>query len=91
MFYLSIFPYALTVATFDKHLLFIFHGSEGHVDPGENDLQAAFRETEEEAGLKEQDLAVIKDFESVLRVRRVYISSNITSSTDFKVFYWFSL
>ncbi|XP_050724707.1 bis(5'-nucleosyl)-tetraphosphatase [asymmetrical]-like isoform X2 [Eriocheir sinensis] len=40
---------------------------KGHVDPGENDLQAAFRETEEEAGLKEQDLAVVKGFESVLK------------------------
>lgn len=48
-------------------LLIVF--LEGHVDPGENDLQAAFRETEEEAGLKEQDLAVIQGFESVLKVR----------------------
>ncbi|XP_031564543.1 bis(5'-nucleosyl)-tetraphosphatase [asymmetrical]-like [Actinia tenebrosa] len=29
---------------------------KGHVDPGESDLQTALRETEEEAGYKEQDL-----------------------------------
>ncbi|KAG0712521.1 Bis(5'-nucleosyl)-tetraphosphatase [asymmetrical] [Chionoecetes opilio] len=40
---------------------------KGHVDPGENDWQAAFRETEEEAGLKEEDLAVVRGFQSVLK------------------------
>ncbi|KAK7863289.1 hypothetical protein R5R35_005333 [Gryllus longicercus] len=29
---------------------------KGHVDPGESDIQTAWRETEEEAGLKESDL-----------------------------------
>ena len=41
---------------------------EGHVDPGETDLQAAIRETEEEAGLKEKDISVIHGFETVLKV-----------------------
>ncbi|XP_063880452.1 bis(5'-nucleosyl)-tetraphosphatase [asymmetrical]-like isoform X4 [Scylla paramamosain] len=40
---------------------------KGHVDPGENELQAAFRETEEEAGLQEEDIGVIEGFESVLK------------------------
>ena len=40
----------------------------GHVDPGENELQAAFRETEEEAGLHKKDICVIEGFESVLKV-----------------------
>lgn len=42
---------------------------KGHVDPGENDLQSAFRETEEEAGLKEKDLAVIEGFEKVSKYK----------------------
>lgn len=48
------------------------------MDPGENDLQAAFRETEEEAGLKEQDLTVVEGFENVLRVGHIYITSKVT-------------
>lgn len=61
------------------------------MDSGENDLQAAFRETEEEAGLKKQDLAVIKDFESVLKVHHVYRLNSITSNTFFKGLYWYFL
>ena len=36
---------------------------KGHVDPGENDLQTALRETEEEAGLKKEQLNIFKDFQ----------------------------
>ena len=31
---------------------------KGHVDPGESDLETAYRETEEEAGFLKKDLAV---------------------------------
>lgn len=61
-------------------LLIIFPDSVGHVDPGENDLQAAFRETEEEAGLKEEDLAVVEGFESVLKVHYVHFPYNIENT-----------
>lgn len=32
---------------------------KGHVDPGENDMQTALRETEEEAGLRESDFKLM--------------------------------
>lgn len=38
---------------------------KGHVDPGENDLQTALRETQEEAGLCETDFKVL-DFKREL-------------------------
>uniref|UniRef100_A0A8C4WZM3 Bis(5'-nucleosyl)-tetraphosphatase [asymmetrical] n=1 Tax=Eptatretus burgeri TaxID=7764 RepID=A0A8C4WZM3_EPTBU len=40
---------------------------KGHVDPGENDLDTAFRETEEEAGLKPDRLQVVEGFCHELR------------------------
>ena len=56
---LNNFPeYLMLKASYgDKH----WTPPKGHVDPGENDLQTALRETQEEAGLKESDLEV-KDF-----------------------------
>lgn len=39
----------------------------GHVDPGEDDLTTALRETQEEAGLGSQHLRVVEDFEQELR------------------------
>ncbi|XP_078077321.1 bis(5'-nucleosyl)-tetraphosphatase [asymmetrical] [Mustelus asterias] len=35
---------------------------KGHVDPGEDDLQTALRETEEEAGLKSKDFNVLDGY-----------------------------
>lgn len=40
---------------------------KGHVDPGENDFQAALRETQEEAGLSEEVLKIVPDFKIELR------------------------
>lgn len=40
--------------------------SSGHVDPGEDDLTTALRETEEEAGLTAEHLRVIDGFEQQL-------------------------
>lgn len=39
---------------------------KGHVDPGESDMETAFRETEEEAGLKSQDIRVVEHFRKEL-------------------------
>ncbi|CAG0914472.1 unnamed protein product [Notodromas monacha] len=39
---------------------------KGHVDPGENDMQTALRETEEEAGLRAADLEVDSNFKRTL-------------------------
>lgn len=39
---------------------------KGHVDPGETLHQTAMRETEEETGLRSQDLVIDPDFEFVL-------------------------
>ncbi|XP_057702944.1 bis(5'-nucleosyl)-tetraphosphatase [asymmetrical] [Corythoichthys intestinalis] len=40
---------------------------KGHVDPGEDDLTTALRETKEEAGLGAEDLQVIEGFLKELR------------------------
>ncbi|XP_071447162.1 bis(5'-nucleosyl)-tetraphosphatase [asymmetrical] [Hetaerina americana] len=40
---------------------------KGHVDPGESDLETAFRETEEESGLKKCDLKVLEGFQEILK------------------------
>ncbi|XP_028914948.1 bis(5'-nucleosyl)-tetraphosphatase [asymmetrical] [Ornithorhynchus anatinus] len=39
---------------------------KGHVDPGENDLETALRETQEEAGLAPSQLTLIEGFKSEL-------------------------
>ena len=39
----------------------------GHVDPGEDDLTTALRETQEEAGLEAKHLRVVEDFAKELR------------------------
>lgn len=45
-----------------------FHWSppKGHVDPGENERQAALRETEEEAGITVDQLLLYEDFRTEL-------------------------
>ncbi|CAL8402741.1 unnamed protein product [Arctogadus glacialis] len=40
---------------------------KGHVDPGEDDLTTALRETQEEAGLEAKHLRVVEDFAKELR------------------------
>ena len=39
---------------------------KGHVDPGESDLDTAYRETEEEAGIKKCDISLNDDFKEEL-------------------------
>ncbi|KAK0168529.1 hypothetical protein PV327_002316 [Microctonus hyperodae] len=39
---------------------------KGHVDEGENDMQTAIRETEEESGLKQDDLKIYHDVKQEL-------------------------
>ncbi|XP_050295335.1 bis(5'-nucleosyl)-tetraphosphatase [asymmetrical] [Anthonomus grandis grandis] len=39
---------------------------KGHVDPGESDIETAYRETVEEAGLQESDLKVFEDTKTTL-------------------------
>ena len=36
---------------------------KGHVDPGESDLETAYRETEEEAGIKRDQIKLYPDFQ----------------------------
>lgn len=40
---------------------------KGHLDPGEDDITAAVRETREEAGLKEEDLEIYRDIRAELK------------------------
>lgn len=56
---------------YESHLCSIVNmvpptSSSGHVDPGEDDLTTALRETEEEAGLTAEHLRVIDGFEQQL-------------------------
>uniref|UniRef100_A0A5F8HCF0 Bis(5'-nucleosyl)-tetraphosphatase [asymmetrical] n=1 Tax=Monodelphis domestica TaxID=13616 RepID=A0A5F8HCF0_MONDO len=39
---------------------------KGHVDPGENDMEAAIRETQEESGLDTTQLIIVEGFKSEL-------------------------
>lgn len=50
---------------------------KGHLDPGENDLQAAYRETEEEAGLSNEVLKLVEDF-------KIELNYKVTSHRDGK-------
>lgn len=38
----------------------------GHVDPGETEIETAYRETQEEAGLLKKDLHIVDGFKKVL-------------------------
>ena len=40
---------------------------KGHLDPGEDDITAAVRETREEAGLSEEDLEIYRDIRAELK------------------------
>ncbi|KAI3370332.1 hypothetical protein L3Q82_025103, partial [Scortum barcoo] len=51
--------YLLLQTSYGKHH---WTPPKGHVDPGEDDLTTALRETKEEAGLGPEHLRVIKDF-----------------------------
>ncbi|XP_067887922.1 bis(5'-nucleosyl)-tetraphosphatase [asymmetrical] isoform X2 [Heterodontus francisci] len=42
---------------------------KGHVDPGEDDLQTALRETEEEAGLKSKDFNVLDGYKKEMEYK----------------------
>uniref|UniRef100_UPI00398F7D50 bis(5'-nucleosyl)-tetraphosphatase [asymmetrical] n=1 Tax=Pristiophorus japonicus TaxID=55135 RepID=UPI00398F7D50 len=53
---------------------------KGHVDPGEDDLQTALRETEEEAGLKSKDFDVLDGYQKEM----TYKVKNIPKT----VIYW---
>ncbi|KAH0540611.1 bis(5'-nucleosyl)-tetraphosphatase [asymmetrical] [Cotesia glomerata] len=50
--------YLLMQASYGEHH---WTPPKGHVDPGENDMQTALRETEEEAGFKKEDLNIFPD------------------------------
>ena len=39
---------------------------KGHIDPGESDLDTAFRETDEEAGIKQADITLHENFKEEL-------------------------
>jgi bis(5'-nucleosidyl)-tetraphosphatase len=54
---------------------------KGHLDIGENDLEAAIRETKEEAGLRENEFNLIDNFKIELN----YVSRKGVSKT---VWYW---
>lgn len=45
----------------------------GHLEQNESSLDAAIRETEEEAGIKEKDIKIDNYFEKVLKVLKINI------------------
>ncbi|XP_067887932.1 bis(5'-nucleosyl)-tetraphosphatase [asymmetrical] isoform X3 [Heterodontus francisci] len=51
-----------------KKLGFLQSGAR-HVDPGEDDLQTALRETEEEAGLKSKDFNVLDGYKKEMEYK----------------------
>jgi len=53
---------------------------KGHVDPGEDDITTALRETEEEAGIKSEQLKVYKD----VKIELNYVVKNKSKT----VIYW---
>lgn len=42
---------------------------KGHVDPGESDLETAYRETREESGLEQSDIKVYEDTKKTLNYK----------------------
>ncbi|XP_064823856.1 bis(5'-nucleosyl)-tetraphosphatase [asymmetrical] isoform X1 [Oncorhynchus masou masou] len=56
--------YLLLQTSYGKHH---WTPPKGHVDPGEDDLTTALRETQEEAGLREEHLQVVEGFLQELR------------------------
>ena len=61
-FYSTVFHIGYTFRQMKPVILFI----SGHVDPGENELQTAQRETEEEAGLSTRHYKILPEFEITL-------------------------
>ena len=59
---------ATFIFPFNKLANHKFYSDAGHVDPGENDLETAIRETEEEAGLKPGEHFTITEFRRELHV-----------------------
>ena len=57
------FEYLLLQTSYGRHH---WTPPKGHVDPGESDLQTAMRETEEESGLKEDSLSIVKHVQKIL-------------------------
>lgn len=45
----------------------------GHLEKNESNMDAAIRETDEEAGIKVKDLCVDHNFEKVLKVKLVFL------------------
>ncbi|KAJ9580832.1 hypothetical protein L9F63_023990 [Diploptera punctata] len=81
--------YLLLQTSYGKHH---WTPPKGHVDPGETDLETAFRETEEEAGLTRNDIHVYEDFTKVIKypVRgvpktTVYLLGEVKQDTPVKI------
>ncbi|GFO33258.1 Bis(5'-nucleosyl)-tetraphosphatase [asymmetrical]-like protein [Plakobranchus ocellatus] len=62
---------------------------KGHVDPGESEFETALRETEEEAGIKREQMKVEEDFQRTLHYtvqgkpkRVVYWLSELSNPDD---------
>jgi len=78
---------------------------KGHVDPGESDLETAYRETREESGLEQSDIKVYEDTKKTLNykvkgkpkvvhywlVELVNPSAKVKLSNEHQDFKWLSL
>ena len=60
---LETFQYLMMQTSYGEHH---WTPPKGHVDPGETDMEAALRETQEEAGLTSSDLNIASDFKKEL-------------------------
>lgn len=50
-----------------KYVMIIFLEISGHVEAGESEIETAYRETEEEAGLTRSHIKVLDGFQKTLR------------------------
>jgi len=94
--------YLLLHASYELNL---WSPPKGHVDPGENEMQTAWRETEEESGLTSSDLRLLDGFVKELNYvahgnpkRVVYWLAELTNpetpirlSDEHREFKWTSL
>lgn len=71
------FEYLLLQTSYGRHH---WTPPKGHVDPGESDMQTALRETEEESGLKESSLNIVKHVQKTLNY--------VVKGTPKTVIYW---
>ncbi|EEB12727.1 Bis, putative [Pediculus humanus corporis] len=92
------FEYLLLQASYGTHH---WTPPKGHVEPGESEMEAALRETKEEAGFEKDDLKIYKNFQRTLRytangtrktvvywLADLYKNTPVTLSSEHQAYKW---